>query len=607
MQIKTLDILIILAYLALSVAIGFYISKRASKNLQSYFLGGNAIPWYLLGVSNASGMFDISGVMWTVTICFVYGLKSAWIPWLWPVWNQVFVMVFLAIWLRRSGAMTGAEWLSTRFGNSHGQRLSHIVVVTFAVISVIGFIAYGFKGVGKFASIFFSYDLSFSLGSMAISSENAYALIIIAITTLYVVKGGMYSVVGTELLQFVLMTFACFAIGYVVMTQVTAEQIDQSVPAGWKDIWFGWQLDLDWSHLLPAVDNYIRQDDFNLFGLVVMLMVFKGIFASLAGPVPSYDMQRILATKSPKEAAQMSGFTIAVLYMPRYLMIAGLTVLGLVYFKPQLLQMGDNMDFEMILPYVINNFIPTGVLGLILAGLMAAFMSTFAAFVNAAPAYLVNDIYKNYINPDAPAKQYIYMSYAASVLIVFVGVFVGFFIDSIDSITKWIVASLYGGYTAANVLKWIWWRFNGHGYFWGMIMGLIASMVVPKVFVGVFDLYLYPVILVIALAGCLVGTYLTPPEDEDTLKKFYKTVRPWGFWKPIHQKVMAEDPSFQGNNHFGRDVFNVVIGVAWQMTMVVIPIYLVIREYYSLGISIALLIASSFLLKKFWWDRLPEK
>ncbi len=424
-------------------------------------------------------MFDISGVMWTVAICFVYGLKSAWIPWLWPVWNQVFVMVFLAVWLRRSGAMTGAEWLSTRFGNNRGKELSHLVVVVFAVISVIGFIAYGFKGVGKFATTFFTYDLSFSALGMAITSADAYALIIIAVTTLYVVKGGMYSVVGTELMQFFLMTFACFAIGYVVLMETTADQIAAAVPNGWSDLWFGWKLDLDWSQVLPAVDTYIANDDFNVFGLVVMLMVFKGINASLAGPVPSYDMQRILATKSPREAAQMSGFTIAVLYMPRYLMIAGLAVLGLVYFKPQLVAMGGDIDFEMILPYVISNFIPTGVLGLILAGLVAAFMSTFAAFVNSAPAYLVNDIYKRYINPDAPSQRYINLSYAASVLIVVVGVFVGFFIESIDSVTKWIVASLYGGYTAANVLKWIWWRFNGYGYFWGMLSGLVASIDFP--------------------------------------------------------------------------------------------------------------------------------
>ncbi|MBV6647882.1 MAG: Na+:solute symporter [Cyclobacteriaceae bacterium] len=607
MKIALTDITIILGYLGLSVAIGFYISKKASQNLQSYFLGGNKIPWYLLGVSNASGMFDISGVMWTVAICFVYGLKSAWIPWLWPVWNQVFVMIFLAIWLRRSGAMTGAEWLSTRFGKNRGKELSHIVVVTFAVISVIGFIAYGFKGVGKFATTFFSYDLSFSLLGASISSADAYALIIIGITTVYVVKGGMYSVVGTELLQFVLMTFACFAIGYVVLTEVSAEQVNQSIPNGWKDLWFGWNLDLDWSGILPAVNNYIANDDFNIFGLVVMLMVFKGILASLAGPVPSYDMQRILATKSPKEAAQMSGFTIIVLYMPRYLMIAGLTVLGLVYFKPQLLEMGDNIDFEMLLPYVISNFIPTGVLGLILAGLIAAFMSTFAAFVNSAPAYLVNDIYKNYINPDAPAKKYIWMSYASSIAIVVVGVFVGFFIESIDSVTKWIVASLYGGYTAANVLKWIWWRFNGYGYFWGMLAGLLASMIVPKLFVGVFDLYLYPLILLVSLAGCLAGTLLTKPEDDDTLENFYRKVRPWGFWKPVHQKVLAKDPSFRGNDQFGRDFFNVIVGIAWQMSMVVIPIYLVIREYFPLTMSLLVLAVCSILLKIFWWNKLSDQ
>lgn len=98
--------------------------------------------------------------------------------------------------------MTGAEWLSTRFGNNRGKELSHLVVVVFAIISVIGFIAYGFKGLGKFATTFFSYDLSLSALGMAISSADAYALIIIAVTNLYVVKGGMYSVVGTELMPF---------------------------------------------------------------------------------------------------------------------------------------------------------------------------------------------------------------------------------------------------------------------------------------------------------------------------------------------------------------------------------------------------------------------
>ncbi|MEM9324712.1 MAG: sodium:solute symporter family protein [Bacteroidota bacterium] len=607
MSLSVLDISFVLSYLLISVAFGFYISKRASKNLQSYFLGGNKIPWYVLGVSNASGMFDISGVMWTVAICFVYGLKSAWIPWLWPVWNQVFVMIFLAIWLRRSGAMTGAEWLSTRFGENRGKELSHIVVVTFALISVIGFIAYAFEGIGKFAVTFFPYDLSFEILGLVMSSEKSYALIIIAVTTIYVVKGGMYSVVGTEVLQFVIMTVSCFVIGYVVLDKVSAADLESSLPDGWRSVWPEWRLDMDWSEILPAVNTYIANDDFNLFGIVLMLMIFKGVLASLAGPVPSYDMQRILATKTPQEAARMSAFTILVLYIPRYLMIAGLAVLGIVYFRPQLLEMGDNIDFELILPYVINNFLPAGATGLILAGLVAAFMSTFAAFVNAAPAYIVNDIYKRYMNPTATDKKYVRLSYLSSIIIVLLGVFVGFFISSIDSLTKWIVASLYGGYTAANVLKWIWWRFNGTGYFWGMLGGLVGSMTLPKLMPGVFDLYIFPLILLLALIGCFLGTLLTPAEDVEVLKNFYRKVRPWGFWKPIHDLVLQEDPNFQGNPHFKRDAFNVVVGIVWQMSMVIIPMYLVIREYIPLAWSVGLLLVTSWLLKKYWWDNLEEE
>ncbi|MCF8215097.1 MAG: sodium:solute symporter, partial [Chitinophagaceae bacterium] len=120
MQLHWLDLLIIMAYLVMTLFLGFYLSKRASKDLSSYFLGGNTMKWYMLGLSNASGMWDISGTMWTVMILFVYGLKSAWIPWLWPVWNQVFVFVFLAAWMRRSNAMTGAQWISFRFGEGRG-------------------------------------------------------------------------------------------------------------------------------------------------------------------------------------------------------------------------------------------------------------------------------------------------------------------------------------------------------------------------------------------------------------------------------------------------------------------------------------------------------
>ena len=149
MNLSVIDLVVIAGYLLGTLGLGFYISKQASKDMNAYFLAGNKIPWWALGVSNASGMFDITGTMWLVSMCFVYGLKSAWLPWIWPIFNQIFLMVYLSIWLRRSNVMTGAQWLETRFGKGKSAELCQLIVVIFALISAIGFIAYAFKGIGK--------------------------------------------------------------------------------------------------------------------------------------------------------------------------------------------------------------------------------------------------------------------------------------------------------------------------------------------------------------------------------------------------------------------------------------------------------------------------
>ena len=256
MQLGTIDIAIILIYFGMTMLIGIYISRKASKNMDSYFLGGKAIPWWMLGVSNASGMFDITGTMWLVSVCFVYGLKSAWLPWIWPTFNQVFLMVYLSIWLRRSNVMTGAEWLRTRFGNGKGVELSHLIVVIFAIVSAIGFISYAFKGIGKFSATFMPWDLS----------PDMYALIILGFTTLYIVKGGMYSVVSTELLQFAIMTIAAIMVGFIAMSHVSPNALHAVIPNGWKELFFGWELNLDWTGILDSVNKKIDSDGFSLFG-----------------------------------------------------------------------------------------------------------------------------------------------------------------------------------------------------------------------------------------------------------------------------------------------------------------------------------------------------
>lgn len=601
------DIAIVFAYIVGVLALGFYLSRKASKNLSSYFLGGNELPWYYLGLSNASGMFDISGTMWTVGILFVYGLKSAWLPWLWPVWNQVFVFVYLALWIRRSGVMTGAEWISFRFGNGKGASLSHIIIVVFAVISVLGFIAYFFEGIGKYATEIMPWDLSAQFMGYELTSARGYALIICVLTSLYTVKGGMHSVVATEVMQFVVMTIGCIGVGIVAYNSVSIEQLNAVIPNGWKDLNFGWNLDLNWSETpFPQVNEKIASDGFTLFGGLFVLMVLKGILASIAGPVPSYDMQRILATKKPSEAAKMSFLTVAVLYIPRYFMVVGFTVLALVYLGPEIAAMGPSIDFEKILPMTMNAHLPVGLKGIMLAGFLAAFMGTFAAFINAAPAYIVNDIYKKYINPLASDKRLVRLSILSSLTLVFVGIVFGFNAGSLNSLILWLSSALYGGYVAANVLKWVWWRFTGAGYFWGMLFGLIASTVKLFFFPEYVDIFVFPLIFAFSLLGCVLGTYATPLPNPEAVAAFYKQTRPWGFWGPVKASVMAKDPSFVPNTHFKRDGMNVLVGIVWQMAQLLIPVYFMIRENAQMVIWSAVFLGCSYLLKKYWWNTLED-
>src|SRR5262245_52576069 len=195
--------IILITYLIAMLGIGVYVTRKASQNLDSYFLGVKSMPWWLLGISNASAMWDVTGTMWFVTLLFTYGMKAAFLPWLWPIFNQVFEAVYLSKWTRRSNARTGAEWITTRFGSGRGGELSRAVIVLFAVVGVVAFIGYEFQGIGKFCQDILPWDLS----------PSTYALILMGITAVYVVLGGMLSVVLTDFTQFILMALSGLVIG----------------------------------------------------------------------------------------------------------------------------------------------------------------------------------------------------------------------------------------------------------------------------------------------------------------------------------------------------------------------------------------------------------
>jgi Na+/proline symporter len=608
MKLHIVDIAIVVCYLVTMVLIGWFLRKKARENKESYLMGGKRLPWYMLGLSDASDMFDISGTMWMVSLCFIYGMKSIWIPWLWPVFNQIFNMMFLAKWLRRSNADTGAAWLVSRFGmKDKSTRASHNVTVAFALIGCLGFLAYGFVGLGKFIEIFIPWSevqphLPFTIAPEYVA--HFYGIVFTVFAMFYSILGGMHSIVLGDVIKYIIMTVGCIAIAVIAMHHLQGNTLQ--VPEGWANPFFNWRLNLNWSGILAEANQKIKDDGYGLFGIFFMMMLFKGVFASLAGPAPNYDMQKILSTRSPKEASKMTGFVSLILLPVRYSMVIGLTVLALLYYHQLGISTPGGTDFERILPATINRFLPVGILGLVLTGLLGAFMGTFSGTLNAAQAYIVNDVYLKYVNPAASSRKIISMNYVTGVVVVAAGITLGFFAKDVNSILQWIVSGLYGGYIAANVLKWYWWRFNANGFFYGMLTGIAGALVFSKYFSGVEFLYYFPLLFLISLTGCLIGTYTAPATDPEVLKSFYRTVKPWGFWRPVHEQVVKDDPAFVANKRFKLDMFNVVIGMIAQCCLTLLPMYVVLSMHLPLLITVLILLVIVIILKRTWWNKLEN-
>jgi hypothetical protein len=200
------------------------------------------------------------------------------------------------------------------------------------------------------------------------------------------------------------------------------------------------------------------------------------------------------------------------------------------------------------------------------------------------------------------------------------GIIIGTFFSSLNEIILFITGAFYGGYAAPNALKWIWSRFNGYGYFAGMLAGMFAAMVGGKVikflvkdFSGLaamaetqaLTLMSFVFIFLVSLAMSVIVSLLTPAVEEEVSERFYRKTRPWGFWKPVYIKIQKLE-AFVPNQNFSRDAVNVVIGIAWQMSMVVLPLYVAFREWSSAMWTLLIFISSSVALKLNWYDKLEE-
>ncbi|MCC6487337.1 MAG: hypothetical protein IT364_07540 [Candidatus Hydrogenedentes bacterium] len=570
-RLGAIDIVVVIIYLALVITLGTMVKRKAARNIGSYFLGERQLPWWALAMSGSSSYFDITGTMWIVSLFVVMGLKGFWVQWIWGFIIPVFYMAYMGKWIRRSGVMTGAEWMETRFGSGKAGELARASYTLYAVLTITAFLAYGATGMGKFGAVFLPFN------------EHTCAALILGITGVYVVAGGFHGVVLVEIFQTIVLTLGAILIAWLGFSQVTPEALQAKVPAEWGSIAPQWRFD------------YLSGTEYELFGALLLVWVAKGMLLSLSGPEQLYDFQRFLAAKNPREAAKL-GALWGVIHTVRWPMAMALAVMGIV-------GLAEQGDPETVLPAVIQNMLPAGVRGVVLAALLSGFLATFNSTVNGGASYIVKDIYQKYLHPSATQRQLIVASYASSALLIVLGVLVGFASSSINQMFTWIMGTLGAGVLLPNVLRWYWWRMNGWGYAIGTLTGMALSLVqalTPQI--STQPLYVtFPAIALGVLCVSVIATLVTEPTDRATLIEFYRKVRPWGFWGPVAREAgPAPAPA-------GMDWLTIAVGIPWLIAMYFLPVYLVLHRYAEAAAAGVLVAGLSIALYFVWYRRLENE
>lgn len=584
---NTLDYAIIALYFVVVLGVGFWYQRRAARDIESYFLGGKSLNWLVLSMAGAMSNYDITGTMWIVTLLTLFGMKSMWNHWMWGFLMGAFFMAFMGKWVRRSGVMTGAEWMVTRFGSRRDGRAARIAYSLMAVVTLTAFIGYAFQGIGKFTAVYIPTGLPPE------TAATVCAVGVFALTTMYVLLGGLYSVVVTNVIQTAILTAASVVIAAVAYRTVTPELLAEKLPLGWASLGFAWRLD---DSAALAGTGYAG---YELFGALVILWVIKGLLLNLGGPGQMYDFQLFLATRDAREAAKVgaawSGFLVV-----RWAMAMGIALLAVV-------GVGNVGDPERVMPIVLQQYLPAGFRGLVIAGLLAAFMSTFGATVNSAASYLVRDWWQPLSRSSGESRSLIWASYASTLSVVVIGALIGWSVPSIGRIFSWIMMELGAAFVIPNVLRWFWWRLNGWGYAAGTLAGLLGAVAVPFL-PSELPLYVtFPAICGMSLVGCLAGTWLSRPTDREVLLTFYRTVRPFGAWGPIREQsgltflqrnAPSESPALA--------LVNLALGGAAVLGAYLSPMYLVGHWHaQSLG-WFAVTAVSAAVLYFTWYRTLPE-
>ena len=574
-----IDMSIIGVYLIFILVAGTYLTRLASSGIDSYFLGGRKIPWWFLGFSGTASWFDVTGVMWMIAFFYILGPRYMWLNWEWGALIMAFFAAYMAKWLRRSRVLTGAEWMIIRFGKGKPGETARVSNALLAVVTAAAMIGVAEYGSGRFLHMF-----------IPAIKPNTLAIILMTATAVYTISAGLYGVVLTDVIQYCLILLGSFVLITKAITMSSYETVAAAVPADW----FGFAPMWHW----PRMETWEITKPYSFLLLMSTIWVVKGLLLSVGGPT-LYDVQRFLAARSPRDASK-AGMLWGIAMTPMFMVSAAVAVIGFVKWG------GELPNPEHLYPVVIGTMLPIGIKGLVLAGLLSAFMSTFSSTVNAGAAYLVRDGYQNFLRPNANTKELMNASRICSALLIVAGIIIGYNAKNIDTIMKWVFMILHTAFLMPNILRWFWWRFNGQGYAGGMLTGIGASIITAFCFSDVPMYITFPILLAINTLTTIIIALLTEPVPMETLKDFYRCTRPAGWWGPVKRIVLEETPDFKQDS-FLADALTVVIASIGLQCLFLASSYACTHQWKAFVIVLAVVAASAAGLYFTWYKHLPAK
>ncbi|MCB9070673.1 MAG: sodium:solute symporter [Calditrichae bacterium] len=597
-----LDYSIIALYLAMMVGVGLYFQRKASDGIDAYFLGERKLPWWVLGASGMASNLDVSGTMINVAFIYALGTMGFFVELRGGiVLIMAFFMIFMGKWNRRAQVMTMAEWMEFRFGDGKQGKVARVIAALAVLTSAVAIVTYFAVGAGKFIGEFLGLP-----AILGFSPEFLAASLMIGLAMIYTVASGLFGVVWTDVVQGMLIFITILIIcGIAIANFSVPEMFSVSVPlrdggfleiatnrSQWTQLLPDWQLDL------PKNTAY---SVYNLFGITIIFYLIKTIIEGSAGS-GGYMAQRYFAARSDREAGLLSLFWTTLLAF-RWPFIAAIALMGVAIGVEQGQPIADP---EQVLPIVINQLVPIGLKGLLIAGLMAAFMSTFDSTVNAAASYWVRDIYQAFLNPLASEKQLLRHSRWASVIVVGAGLFLTSNVSSINDIWGWLTMSIGAGLFVPLLLRWYWWRMNGYGFAIGTLAGNLAAIAQRIWLPDVPEYWQFLLVSGIALFGTVAGSLATKPTDDAVLSHFFKTTRPFGFWRHIRENL-PESQKISIRTENRRDIIAVCIAVLWQLSLFLMLMQIIFKQWHYFIYLFAIQIFLSTGLYFFWFRHLSDE